>query len=162
MPKPSTTTRKPVPAADSGRPEAAVDPLAHYPGYLLRRASTAAMVGLSRRLGALTLRPTEASVLLFIERNPGITQSEIGRLLEIARANMAPLAGRLQKRALTLRARVDGRSQGLTLSASGRRLAQQIRAVMAEHESALIARIPESQRADFFNALRMLWMAPRP
>lgn len=147
---------------ETGSLEAAVDPLENFPGYLLRRVSATAIAELAKRLGTLALRPIEASVLLFIERNPGITQSEIGRLLDMARANMAPVAGRLQKRALTLRARVDGRSQGLTLSANGRRLAKEIRMIMTEHESALMSRIPESQRAAFIGTLRALWMPRAP
>ena len=59
--------------------------------------------------------PSEASVLLVIEANPNISQSEIGRMLEIAGANMAPLISRLQKRELIERQSVDGRSHGLEL-----------------------------------------------
>jgi DNA-binding MarR family transcriptional regulator len=134
-----------------------IDPLESYPGYLLRRISAAAMTELATRLAGLALRPTEASVLLVIHENPGITQSEIGRLLDIASANMAPLAGRLRKRELTLRTRVDGRSQGLSLSSAGRRLALQVRAVVRQHESDLLAKIPEPQRKALVDALRALW-----
>ena len=61
-----------------------VDPLKAYPGYQLRRASGAQMAVLARRLAVLELRPTEATVLRLIDANPGIKQSAIGRLLEIA------------------------------------------------------------------------------
>jgi len=138
-----------------------IDPLESYPGYLLRRISAAAMAELATRLAGLALRPTEASVLLVIDENPGITQSEIGRMLDIASANVAPLAGRLRTLGLTLRTRVDGRSQGLSLSAAGQRLALRVRAVMRAHESHLLAKIPERQRRAFLGALRALWMPSR-
>jgi len=48
------------------------------------------------RLAALDLRPTEATVLLTIEANPNATLSGVGRLLEIASPNMAPLIARLE------------------------------------------------------------------
>ena len=67
-----------------------------YPGYLLRRASGVAMGRLGAELARLSLRPTEATVLLVIDANQKATQSEIGKLLDIARANMAPLVEAMQ------------------------------------------------------------------
>jgi DNA-binding MarR family transcriptional regulator len=134
-----------------------VDPVKDFPGYALRRASAAAMARLAERLEALALRPAEATVLLVIEANPGITPSTVGRLLEIASANMAPLAARLQRRHLIVRERVNGRSHGLHLSEAGRRLARQAGQAMSEHEAQLLSRIPEAQRAAFLAALQALW-----
>jgi len=134
-----------------------IDPLRDLPGYLLRRASVDLMSKLAVRLAALDLRPSEATVLMVIGANPGVTQSEIGRALDIATANMAPLAARLTRRALIVRERVDGRSHGLKLSESGRRLTQRARAVMEAFEaSEILERIPASQRAVFVSALRAL------
>ena len=134
-----------------------IDPLKNLPGYALRRASAVAMQQLARRLSDLDLRPSEASVLLVIEANPNITQSEIGRLLDIAGANMAPLIGRLAKRELLERQPVDGRSHGLTLTARGRSLGARVRTVMKSHEDALLAKIPAAKHAAFLTALRFLW-----
>ncbi|HKX55834.1 MAG TPA: helix-turn-helix domain-containing protein, partial [Xanthomonadales bacterium] len=92
------------------------DPLENYPGYSLRRASAAAMARLARRFAKLDLRPTDASVLMVIDANPNITQSEISRMLDIASANMAPLVSRLADRGLVERLPVDGRSHGLALT----------------------------------------------
>jgi DNA-binding MarR family transcriptional regulator len=134
-----------------------VDPLKDLPGYALRRASAAAMQHLGRRLAALDVRATEASVLLVIESNPGISQSEIGRMLEIAGANMAPLIARLERRELLEREPVDGRSHGLELTAAGRALSLGIKKVMKVHESALMAKIPVAHRAVFLATLQALW-----
>ena len=108
------------------------------------------------RLVGLELRPADASVLLVIAANPGATQSEIGRLLGIASANMAPLSARLVKRDLIVRQAVDGRSHGLTLSDSGRRSVQKVRRVIDELEADLLARIPESDRNAFIRVLGVL------
>jgi DNA-binding MarR family transcriptional regulator len=137
--------------------ELPVDPLKDLPGYALRRASSAAMQKLARELAPLDLRPSEATVLLVIEANANITQSEIGRMLEIAGANMAPLIGRLEKRELVDRQPVDGRSHGLVLTPSGRTLCARVRKVMKAHEDNLMARIPASQRAAFVATLQALW-----
>jgi DNA-binding MarR family transcriptional regulator len=134
-----------------------VDPLKNFPGYALRRASAAAMQKLARKFSALDLRPTEASVLLVIEANPNITQSEIGRLLDIAGANLAPLAGRLAQRDLVERVPVDGRSHGLKLSKTGQAVCLRVRKVMKLHEDELLAKIPTAQRASFMAILESLW-----
>jgi DNA-binding MarR family transcriptional regulator len=134
-----------------------IDPLKDYPGYLLRRASAAAMADLADRLSGLDLRPAEATVLLVIDANPGATLSEVGRLLRIASANMTPLIARLEARELVERQPMDGRSQGLVLARLGRSLTLRVKAVVADHEAALIARIPATARGDFLGTLRAIW-----
>jgi DNA-binding MarR family transcriptional regulator len=134
-----------------------VDPLKSFPGYALRRASAASMAKLSRKLSSVKLRPSEATVLLVIESNPEITQSEIGQALDIAGANMAPLVGRLAEREVIERRPVDGRSQGLRLTDSGRALAQRAKRIMQTHEDELLGKIPRSQRTLFLECLRALW-----
>jgi DNA-binding MarR family transcriptional regulator len=133
------------------------DPLKDFPGYALRRISADGMAALARRLGVLDLRPTEATVLMIIEANPGITQSEIGRMLDIASANMAPLASGLRGRELIVRERVDGRSHGLRLSETGRKLAQRARKTMVDHENELLKPLSVTQRRAFMAALQALW-----
>lgn len=134
-----------------------IDPLKDYPGYLLRRASVAAMADLADRLAALDLRPTEATILLVIDANPNATLSDVGRLLRIASANMVPLIARLETRSLIDREPMDGRSQALVLAPLGRLLTREIKDVVADHEAALIERIPAHVRDDFLKALRSIW-----
>ena len=129
------------------------DPVKTLPGYALRRVSAAVMARLAVRLERFQLRPAEATVLLVIGANPGVKQSQIGRLLDIASANMAPLTARLADRGLIIRQAVDGRSQGLRLSEAGRRMAHKARTTMEEVESDLLARIPEGDREGFLRGL---------
>jgi DNA-binding MarR family transcriptional regulator len=132
------------------------DPLKDLPGYALRRVSADFMARLAARLAKLDLRPTEATVLLVIGSNPGVIQSEIGRLLGIASANMAPLMGRLAERELIVREALDGRSHGLTLSETGRRIAQKARSIVDALEADLLERIPAAERATFLRVLAAL------
>ena len=133
-----------------------IDPMKGYPGYLLRRVSAASMGVLGRRLEALDLRPSEATVLLVIDSNPGARPSDVGRLLDIASAHMAPLVARLAEQQLIERQAVDGRSHGLLLSGRGRALTARIHAIVDRHEEELLARIPARQREAFVTALRCL------
>jgi DNA-binding MarR family transcriptional regulator len=133
-----------------------IDPMSGYPGYLLRRASALAMARLAKRLKTLHLNPTDATVLSVIAANPNSKQSEIGRVLDIARANMAPLISRLAERDLIERQPVDGRSHGLVLSRVGRALIPRIKSAFAQHEAALVKEIPASQQRALVGALRAL------
>ena len=137
-----------------------VDPFKSYPGYLLRRASAAAMEKLARRLGKLGLRSSEATVLGVIDANPEITQSDIGRMLNIARANMTPLVARLATLKLVERRPVNGRSHGLRMTAAGRALTLKVRHILSTHEAELMSQIPASQRKVFVAGLRALWAPP--
>ncbi len=94
------------------------NPLEQLLGYQLRRASQAMMADLGAELAELELRVTEMSVLLVIDENPDITQSEIGRVLAIQRANMVPLTTQLERRGLIRRGATIGRAQALRLNSS--------------------------------------------
>ncbi len=133
------------------------DPLKDYPGYALRRASNASLTQLTPRLMEHDLRVSEATVILAILTNPTVKQSELCKLLDIASANIAPLIGRLDKRQLITRIKVDGRSQGLELTDNGKSLAAQILAIIEDHEGELLEKIPEPLRAPFMEAIKYLW-----
>jgi DNA-binding MarR family transcriptional regulator len=133
------------------------DPLLQYPGYILRRASTAVMAELATRIEVLGLRTSEATILQIVSENPGISQSALGRMLDIQRANMTPIAARLEARGLMRRLPSDGRSLGLELTAEGQQLAQKARAVVEVFETDLTNRIPAEHRAHLMPALLALW-----
>jgi DNA-binding MarR family transcriptional regulator len=136
------------------------DPLAKLTGYVLRRASAATLAELNLRLARLDLRHTDAAFLLLIAANPGMTQSEAGRILDIQRANMVPFVGRLEARGLIRRSQVDGRSQALKLTGSGRALFAKARAVVVKYETALIKRVPAKWRPMVAPILMALWDPP--
>jgi DNA-binding MarR family transcriptional regulator len=133
------------------------DPLLHYPGYVLRRASTAAMAELATRIVVLGLRTTEATILQIVAENPGISQSALGRMLDIQRANMTPIAARLEARGLMRRLPSDGRSLGLELTPEGQQLAEKTQAVVDAFETELTNRIPPEHRDHLMPALLALW-----
>jgi DNA-binding MarR family transcriptional regulator len=133
------------------------DPLTRLPGYVLRRASAATVAELNLRLQSLDLRHAEAACLLLIDDAPGLSQSEIGRLLEIQRSNMVPFVLRLENRGLVQRKKVDGRSQGLILTSVGRSVLAKASKVIEAYESALIRRVPQRLRPMVLPILMALW-----
>ncbi len=135
------------------------DPLRHRPGYALRRAANAMMTDLSRRLDTVDLRITEASVLLLIDDRDDATASEIGRILDIQRANMVPLLNRLVEAGLVERRPIDGKSQALLLTALGKQRRAQADAITTEFEIDLMNRIAPEHRDHLIPALGGLWSA---
>ena len=133
------------------------DPLPALPGYALRRAANASMADLAARLATLNLRQSEASVMILIGANPGVTAAALGRQLDIQRANMVPLLKRLEEAGLIDRAPIDGKSQGLALSASGQERTAAAEAIIHAYEDELLARVPAEHRPHLLPALAALW-----
>ncbi len=134
------------------------DPLASLPGYLLRRASSASLAELNRKLAEIGINHVDASLLMLTGANPGLNQSEAGRILGIQRANMVPLVSRNEARGLLRRQKLDGRSQALFLSSTGEDILQTVHKIADRHEAMLIARVPEEMRPYVIPILRGLWM----
>ena len=133
-----------------------IDPLEKRLGYLLRRASAANMAELGAALAPLDLRPAEASILLAIDANPGCTQSDVGRLLGIQRANMAPLISALARRNLISKARIDGRTQSLALTPEGAEMAERADRAMAASDREILARLGDALCGKFAESLKIL------
>ena len=135
------------------------DILRQRPGYALRRAANAMMGELARRLALIDLRIAEASVLLLVERRHDVTASEIGRVLDIQRANMVPLLARLEEAGLIERKPIDGKSQAVLLTPAGQERRDQADAITTAFEDDLLARIAPEHRDHLVPALGALWRA---
>jgi DNA-binding MarR family transcriptional regulator len=133
------------------------DPLVKLPGYALRRAANAMMHELSDRLAIAKLRVSEASVILLIHGKDDVTASEIGRILDIKRANMVPLLNRLESDGLVERIPINRKSFAIILSEHGNNIHSQVEAITASFETDLLDRIDVTHREHFMPALHALW-----
>lgn len=133
------------------------NPIEDHLGYQLRRASALVMATLAERLAELRLTIVETSVLVLIDRNPGIFQSEIGRLLGIKRANVAPLAASLERRGLVSRSSGEGRLVGLSVTDEGTRIAARAEAIMRDNDDRLFGAMTAEARATIHASLDALW-----
>jgi DNA-binding MarR family transcriptional regulator len=133
------------------------DILPSLPGYALRRAANAAGAELAVRLARLDLRQSDASALVLIGDNPGITSSALGRALDLQRANMVPLLKKLEDAGMIDKQPIDGKSLGLSLTADGEaRRAEAMREIQA-FETNLLERVPAAHREHLLPALNALW-----
>jgi DNA-binding MarR family transcriptional regulator len=134
-------------------------PIADFPGFNLRAAANAAMTRLSEILGAFDLRITEASILVIVQANPGCRQSDIGRALNIASANLTPMLHKLEKRGLISRIPLDGRTNALDLTKAGHSKAEDCLKAMQDFEAFLVEQIRPLQETDLNSALKSITAA---
>jgi len=134
------------------------NPLDGLLGYQLRRASAVMLADLSETLADLDLTVTEVSILLQIDANPDITQSDIGRILAIKRANMAPMTAALQERGFLDRVAADGRSQSLRLTERGRTICNEVRDRISRHEARFLPDISPAEREALIEMLALIWV----
>jgi len=123
-------------------------PLPELTGYVLRRAQLAVFQDFFAAFAAFDIRPAQFSVLTVIERNPGLTQSQVAAALGIKRTNFVGLLDTLERRGLAERrpAARDKRSYALYLTAEGAALMRKLKPVLKAHESRMIARVGEDGR----------------
>ncbi|MEO7385258.1 MAG: MarR family transcriptional regulator [Novosphingobium sp.] len=114
------------------------------------------MAELGSRLVALDLRISDATVLLLVAGRTDMTSSDIGKVLEIQRANMVPLLNRLESAGLIGRKPIDRKSQAIILTAAGHTRLHDVRITTDEFERYLLSRIPEAHRSHLVPALQAL------
>ncbi|WP_395652355.1 MarR family winged helix-turn-helix transcriptional regulator [Brevundimonas sp.] len=128
--------------------------------FQLRQASVLVAADLGERLADLSLTMTNLTVLLMIQSNPGVTQTELGKVLGIQRANLAPLTATFAARGLIKRNRIDGRSYGLSLTSGGADLAARAWEHVRANEMLLPHRLSAVERAAIVDLLQSLRPEP--
>ena len=138
-------------------------PLPELIGYVLRRAQLAVFQDFFQAFAPFRISPAQFSVLTVIERNPGLTQSQVAAALGIKRTNFVGLLDALERRTLAERrqAAQDKRSYALYLTGEGVALMRKLKPVLKAHESRMIARIGEDGRDRLVALLHEIADKPR-
>jgi DNA-binding MarR family transcriptional regulator len=110
-------------AKETQRPANKFD-LENVLGYNLRRAHGVQRQRFAAVFAPHSIRPVQLSVLGLILDNPRLKQADLGRALDIKRANIVTLLDELEDRKLITRNRAhgDGRAHVLQLTPAGRKL----------------------------------------
>jgi len=118
-------------------------PLPDLIGYVLRRAQLAVFQDFFAAFAPFDIRPAQFSVLTIIERNPGLTQTQVAEALGIKRTNFVGMLDELETRGLAERRQTarDKRSYALYLTADGAALMRKLRPVLKAHEARMVARL---------------------
>ncbi|MBW7860795.1 MAG: MarR family transcriptional regulator [Rhodocyclaceae bacterium] len=133
--------------------------LPNLAGYQLRLAQVAIFRDFSESLGEFDVTPGLFGVLVIIEANPGLKQSELARATHLDRSTVVSVIDNLERRNLVVRrpAQNDRRSNALTLTERGSTLLQTLKARVEDHEARLVAHLTESERTTLVSLLRKIF-----
>ncbi|ATR18832.1 Transcriptional regulator, MarR family (plasmid) [Roseomonas mucosa] len=128
-------------------------------GYNLRRAWSYALSDFVVEFADNGLRPVPYGMLATIAERPGITATELCRLLGMKRANTAPLINEMEEQGLVERVayKEDRRIQHLFLSASAKAAMPRIQARIRQHEDRFLHRLTEAERVTLLDLLQRIW-----
>lgn len=146
-PRPRSAAR--ARSAEPGPSTVDLGPLPSFVGYALRRAQIAVFQDFVQTMAAHDVRPAQYSVLLLIDRNPGVNQTQLGEALGIKTANLVVMLNGLQKRGLTERRpdATDRRAHALHLTPAGAALMAALQTLQQEHERRMTAALgPDGKR----------------
>jgi DNA-binding MarR family transcriptional regulator len=125
-------------------------------GYHLRKAQLAVFQDFARAVGEGELTPAQFGALVVIERNPGLSQTELGQTLSIDRSTLVAVIDRLEARGLVERADAprDRRSYALHISKAGQSLLLVLAARVHAHEAHIAADLDAEEKATLISLLR--------
>jgi DNA-binding MarR family transcriptional regulator len=131
-------------------------PLPDLIGYVLRRAQLVVFQDFFNAFAQFDISPAQFSVLTVIERNPGLTQTQVAEALGIKRTNFVGMLDELERRALAERRQTarDKRSHALYLTAEGAALMRKLKPVLKAHEARMVGRIGDEGRDRLIDLLR--------
>jgi DNA-binding MarR family transcriptional regulator len=143
---PTTKIKRKAPGGDVevlAARQVSFGPLTGYLGYALRRAQMSAVAEFLHAFEDIDIRPTQLAVLIIIQENAGIRQTEVCEALGIQKANFVPLLNELERRGLALRKPVAGdrRSSALHLTTFGKVTLQRAREIHDAYEERFVARL---------------------
>ena len=103
-------------------------------GYALRRAQVKMFIAFHEATRGLDITPPRFTALVIVGSNPGLSQSDLGKVLGIARSGAMLMTDWLEERGLVERRRRqgDGRAWGLHLTRKGGELGERLRQRLLE------------------------------
>jgi len=173
-PPPLATAALPTPALDAAPAPLAFEPAKPEPpipapgqlslgvlndvlGYHVAQAAVTTYATFERYIGEpYGLRKVEYSLLMLVLANGPLSPKRLGQALALSAPNLTLLLDRLQQRGLIRRERstLDGRSQNIVLTDTGRQMADDTAATAEPMEAELSGRLSRAERLMLIELLR--------
>ena len=128
-------------------------------GYQLRMAQIALFRDFAQGPGAEDVTPGLFGVLVIIESNPDLKQSELARATHLDRSTVVTVIDNLERRGLVERrvALHDRRSNAIRLTDAGSALLKKLKRQVAQHEKRLMANFSTAERETFIRLLQKVF-----
>jgi len=121
-------------------------------GYRLRLAQQAVFRDFADSVHGLS--PGRVGLLMYVQANPGLTQSRLAEAVGRDRSTLVGVLDELEARALVERRRgTDRRTNGLWLTRAGRALLARAVREIAAHERRIAARLSAAERRQLLELL---------
>ena len=154
-----------APAAVNGSAAHGVDlgVLPSLLGYQLRLAQRAIFADFVDSLGEHDVSPGLFGMLVVIEANPGLKQSQLARAAHLDRSSLVPALDKLEARGLVSRraSEHDRRVNGLWLTDRGGSLLKTLKQRVARHEQRLARGLSRSEREQLVALLARIFPEKR-
>jgi DNA-binding MarR family transcriptional regulator len=134
------------------------------PAHLLRRATQYANDIYTREVGDEPLTARQFAVLLTVDKQEGLSQTDLVNTTGIDRSTLADMISRMLKKELLRRKRTeaDARANSVSITSSGKRALSTVLAKVAKAESQILSPLPAGKRADFLKMLTVIAEAATP
>ncbi|MDP2823491.1 MAG: MarR family transcriptional regulator [Sulfuritalea sp.] len=150
-----------MPATPAARKKSAINygVLPELVGYQLRMAQIALFRDFSKGPGGEDVTPGLFGVLVIIEANPDLKQSELASATHLDRSTVVTVIDNLERRGLVERrvALHDRRSNAIRLTAAGTTLLRKLKRQVSQHEKRLLDNFSEAERASFIALLKKVF-----
>lgn len=128
-------------------------------GYHLRLAQVAMFRDFRKALGEYDITPGLFGVLVLIEANAGMKQTELARAVHLDRSTVVNVIDNLEAMKLVERRAVEGdrRSKALYLTATGKSVLQKLKRLVLEHERRLARNLSAAEREQLVELLERIF-----
>lgn len=154
-------TKTPTPAQESLSSESSIEmpELRHMLGHHVRRAHLSIWREFNEKVGHGGLRPGQFGMLSSVETNPGISQIEVSRLLDLDKATIVSLTLRLEKEGWITRkqAKEDRRRHELYITPKGKKKVKTLREELETLESQFSKRFKKAEYKLFIDFLQRIY-----
>lgn len=163
-PRRARVSRAPEPVADTADAPIDLGMLVDLVGYHVRLAQMAVFADFEQSLGDLALSPGLFGLLVIVEANPGLRQTQLAKAARLDRSTLVPALDKLEARELVERraAPDDRRSNGLFLTAQGTALLTQAKRAVRTHEKRIARGLTATEHATLIDLLDRLAPGGRP
>lgn len=127
-------------------------------GYQLRLAQRAIFDDFADAMGELEVSPGLFGMLVIIEANPGLKQTELAQAAQLDRSSLVPALDKLEARRLVARRASpdDRRVNGLWLTSEGTALLKRLKQRVGRHEQRLARNLSLAERETLVALLKRL------
>ena len=147
----------------NGKESLDLSALQQTPGFMIRILQLQNFEAFFRYFESLGLSPVEYSILMIVRDNEAVTQSELAAALKMQLPNLVKILSRMEDAGIMKRKRSarDKRAVELSLSASGRRRADEASQLGEAFNAHTLAPLSKPEQAAFLQMLTRLVEAYR-